>query len=184
MFQLSSRRVAELRAGAPQVVRCEGTKTGFRGIQLDHMPDHAFRDAITPALTRPANTTEYSSRMELSCTKPLIQGRLSHSGTGTVRMCPPLPTRSTMAQCSSRCCKCANSKSANSRLRSPQPSKMARIVRFRLPFNVCGSGVCQKRRASSAVSQLPSLRPNFLGPLTRRMLAASSGLSKPASAAS
>jgi hypothetical protein len=28
---------------------------------------------------------------------------LTHSGTGTVRMWPPLPTRSTMAQCSSRC---------------------------------------------------------------------------------
>ena len=54
----------------------------------------------------------------------------------------------------------------------------------RLPFNVFGSGVCQKRRASSAVSQLPSLTPNFFAPLTRRILAASSGLSKPASAAS
>jgi hypothetical protein len=52
-----------------------------------------------------------------------------------------------------------------------------------LPFRVCGSGVCQKRRAS-AVSQLPSLTLNFLGPLTRRMLAANSGLSKPAYAAS
>ena len=31
---------------------------------------------------------------------------LTHSGTGTVRIWPPLPTRSTMAQCSSRCCKC------------------------------------------------------------------------------
>jgi len=28
---------------------------------------------------------------------------LTQSGTGTVRMWPPLPTRSTMAQCSSRC---------------------------------------------------------------------------------
>jgi hypothetical protein len=109
---------------------------------------------------------------------------LTHSGTGTVRMCPPLPTRSTMAQCSSRCCKCVNSRSASSRRRSPHPSKIARIARSRLPFKVSGSGACQKRRALSAVSQLPSLMPNFLGPLTRRMLAANSGLSKPASAAS
>ena len=42
----------------------------------------------------------------------------------------------------------------------------------------------QKRRASPAVGQLPSLTPNFLGPFTRRMLAANSGLSNPASAAS
>jgi len=29
---------------------------------------------------------------------------LAHAGTGTVRTRPPLPTKSTMAQCSSRCC--------------------------------------------------------------------------------
>ena len=99
-------------------------------------------------------------------------------------MCPPLPTRSTIAQCSSRCCKCVKSRSANSRLRSPQPSKTARIARSRLPLSVLASGACQSRRASSAVSQFPSLTPSFLTPFTRRMPAASSGLSKPASAAS
>ena len=109
---------------------------------------------------------------------------LTHSGTGTVRMWPPLPTRSTMAQCSSRCCKCVKSRSANSRRRSPQPSKTARIARSRFPLSVSGAGDCQKRRASSAVSQLPSLTPSFLAPFTRRIPAASSGLSKPASAAS
>ena len=31
--------------------------------------------------------------------------RLTQSGTGTVRTWPALPTRSTIAQCSSRCCK-------------------------------------------------------------------------------
>jgi hypothetical protein len=34
----------------------------------------------------------------------------------------------TMAQCSSRCCKCANSRSASSRRRSPQPNSTARIA--------------------------------------------------------
>ena len=38
--------------------------------------------------------------------------------------------------------------------------------------------------ASSAVSQFPSLTPSFLAPFTRRIPAASSGLSRPASAAS
>ena len=107
---------------------------------------------------------------------------LTHSGTG--RMWPPLPTRSTIAQCSSRCCKCVKSKSANSRRRSPQPSNTARIARSRFPLSVFGAGDCQKRRASSAVSQFPSLTPSFLAPFTRRIPATSSGLSKPASAAS
>jgi len=109
---------------------------------------------------------------------------LTQSGTGTVRMCPPLPTRSTMAQCSSRFCRWVNSRSASSRRLSPQPSKTARIARSRLPLRVSGSGACQNRRASSAVSQFPSLTPNFLAPFTLRMPAASSGLSNPASAAS
>ncbi len=51
-------------------------------------------------------------------------------------MWPPLRTRSTMAQCSSRCCKCVKSRSANSRRRSPQPSNTARIARSRFPLSV------------------------------------------------
>jgi hypothetical protein len=83
----------------------------------------------------------------------------AHSGTGTVRMWPPLPTRSTIAQCSSRCCKCVKSRSANSRRRSPQPSNTARIAPSRFPLSVFGPGDCQKRRASSAVSQFPASHP-------------------------
>ena len=108
----------------------------------------------------------------------------TQSGTGTVRIYPPFPTRSTIAQCSSRCCRCRNSKPVNSRRRSPQPSRTARIARSRLPLSVSASGACQSRRASSAVSQFPSLTPGFLTPFTRRIPEASSGLGKPASAAS
>ena len=93
----------------------------------------------------------------------------THSGTGTVRMWPPLPTRSTMAQCSSRCCKWVKSRSANSRRWSPQPSSTARIARARFPLSVFEAGACQKRRASSAVSQFPSLTLHFLAPFTRRI---------------
>jgi hypothetical protein len=70
---------------------------------------------------------------------------LTQSGIGTVRMWPPLPTRSTIAQCSSRRCKCANVRSANSRRRSPHPSNTARIAQSRLPFSVVGSGACQRQ---------------------------------------
>src|SRR6516164_1982534 len=79
---------------------------------------------------------------------------------------------------------CVKSRSANSRRRSPQPSNTARIARSLFPLSVFGAGDCEKRRASSAVSQFPSLTPSFLAPFTRRIPAASSGLSKPASAAS
>ena len=46
-------------------------------------------------------------------------------GTGTVRICLPLPTRSTIAQRSSRRCKLSRVSSASSRQRRPQPSRMA-----------------------------------------------------------
>ena len=108
---------------------------------------------------------------------------LTQSGTGSVRMCPPLPTRSTMAQCSSRCCKCANldqpiravgDHSPARRRESHGPACLERVRIRRLP----------EAASSAAVSQFPSLTPSFFAPFTRRIPAASSGLSKPASAAS
>ena len=79
-------------------------------------------------------------------------------GTGTVRMCLPLPTRSTMAQRSSRRCKQSNVSSASSRRRSPQPSKIANIARLRFPVRVWPSGDCQKANASLAVNQFTQTR--------------------------
>lgn len=51
-------------------------------------------------------------------------------GTGTVRMCLPLPMRSTIAQRSSRRCNLSSVSSASSRRRKPQPSRMARSRDF------------------------------------------------------
>jgi len=39
----------------------------------------------------------------------------THVGIGTVRTCPPLPTRSAMIQCSSRCCNDSTVRRSNSR---------------------------------------------------------------------
>jgi hypothetical protein len=61
-------------------------------------------------------------------------------GTGTVRMCLPLPIRSTIAQRSSRRCKLSNVSSASSRRRKPQPSKMARMARLPLGDEPLGEG--------------------------------------------
>jgi hypothetical protein len=63
-------------------MRSETSKAGFGGIQLDHMPSDALRDPMTPAFTRSADTTEYLSRMQLSCMDPRIQGRLDPFGHG------------------------------------------------------------------------------------------------------
>jgi hypothetical protein len=82
-------------------------------------------------------------------------------GTETVRMCLPLPIRSTIAQRPSRRCKLSNVSSASSRRRSPQPSRMARIARLRLPVRVRPLGICQSADASPAVSQLPKREPQL-----------------------
>src|SRR5689334_17416932 len=76
LLQLTSCRVAELRARSPQIVRSETSTAGFRGIQLEYVLDDAFRDAITPAFARPAHATEYFPRMKASCIDPLVQYRL------------------------------------------------------------------------------------------------------------
>jgi hypothetical protein len=103
-------------------------------------------------------------------------------GTGTVRMCLPLPIRSTIAQRSSQRCKLSSVSSASSRRRRPQPGRMARIARLRSPVRVCPSGTCQSA-ASPAVSQLPKRDPSLRTPLTRWIPAANSGLKSPESAA-
>ncbi len=105
-------------------------------------------------------------------------------GTGTVRMCRPLPMRSTIAQRSSRLCKLSSVSSASSRRRRPHPSRMARIARLRFPVRVCPSGTCQRTAASPTVSQLPKREPSLRTPLTRWMPAANPGLNSPQSAAS
>jgi len=53
---------------------------------------------------------------------------LTHAGIGTVRMWPPLPTRSTTAQCPWRIWMSSNSKPTSSDLRKPQPNSMANIA--------------------------------------------------------
>jgi hypothetical protein len=98
--------------------------------------------------------------------KPGLKAEYTQFGTGTVRMCLPLPIKSTIAQRSSRRCKLPKVSSASSRRRRPHPSRMARIARLRFPVRVCSSGTCQSAAASPAVSQLPKREPSLRTPLT------------------
>jgi hypothetical protein len=53
---------------------------------------------------------------------------LTHYGMGTVRTWPPLPTRSAMTQCSSRCWIDSSVSARSSPRRNPQPMSMASIA--------------------------------------------------------
>jgi hypothetical protein len=108
----------------------------------------------------------------------------TQSGIGTVRTCPALPPKSTIAQCSSRCCRSSILRPTASCRLSPHASSNARSARSRFPLSSWLSGACQREQACSAVNQFPRRTPSFLTPLTRRMPAARSELSRPQSAAS
>ncbi len=109
----------------------------------------------------------------------------THVGIGTVRTCPPLPTKSAITQCSSRCWIESRRRANNSARRSPQPINIATIAWSRNSRGVEGvSARSSSRRPCSGVSQFPSRTPMRRTPFTRRMPAASSGLRRPASAAS
>ena len=105
-------------------------------------------------------------------------------GTGTVRIRPALPARSGKTQRASRCSKLSTSRATSSARRSPQPMRSARIARSRFPLRDDGSGALSREPACSRVSQFPALTPSRLAPFTLVIPAASSGASRPLSAAS
>src|SRR6516225_1912329 len=62
----------------------------------------------------------------------------------------------------------SNVRSMSSFRRRPHPRSTARMARSLLPFTVFVFGSCHRDRASSTVSQFPSLMPSFFTPFTRR----------------
>jgi hypothetical protein len=105
-------------------------------------------------------------------------------GIGTVLICPALPTRSAITQCSSRSWMDSQSNPSSSPRLKPQPTSSANIAKSRFPRRVFTCAACRSRLPSSALSQLPIRTPIQRTPLTRLMPAAASGLKKPESAAS
>ena len=93
LLQLASCRVAELCARPPQIVRGKTGEATLGGIQLDHVPNDAFRDTIAPPFTSSADTTEYLARMQVSGSDPRIQGRLNPLGDGNRSNVPALAQR-------------------------------------------------------------------------------------------
>lgn len=72
LLQLSSCRMAQVGARAPQVLRPETGKAEFGGVRFHYMPHCSFRHAITPVVPSPADATKYFPSMKLGCTNPLV----------------------------------------------------------------------------------------------------------------
>src|SRR5579859_2820708 len=120
LLQLATARVAQLRTGSPQVMRRNMLQARSLAATLDYVPHHILRDAFSPHLSRSRNSSKDPSLRTLAATIHRSSAALTHCGMGTVRMCPPLPIRSTTAQCLWRICTSSISKPTSSDLRKPR----------------------------------------------------------------
>ena len=68
------------------------------GAVLDDVPHYPLRHTLSPGLARAANAPKHSAFTTPADTSQESMALLTQSGTGTVRICRPLPTKSTMAQ--------------------------------------------------------------------------------------
>ena len=112
------------------------------------LPMRLTRRKMMPALI-PAATVHAS------------RARLTHAGTGTVRICFPLPIKSAMTQCSSRIWKSSTLRPTSSARRKPHPTRIATIARSRfLPKIVSQRNAVVKpwfrRRSASSRSSRPT----------------------------
>jgi hypothetical protein len=130
LLQLATAAVAQLRAGSPQIMRYNMLQAcSLAAATLDDVPHDILRDAFPPYLSRrPGDGSKDPSLRDPGCYCPLIECAFTHSGMGTVRMWPPLPIRSTTAQCPWRIWISSNSRPTSSDLRKPQPNRMASMA--------------------------------------------------------
>ena len=94
LLQLSTGSMAQLRTRAPQVVGRDGPEAEFASILLTTCQT---RRSVTPSPHHlPARQTQRNSLPVWSSAAPAQSSTavLTQHGTGTVRMCPPLRTRS------------------------------------------------------------------------------------------
>ncbi len=75
LLQLSAVRVAQLRAGSPQVMRCNMLQARSLAAGLDYVPHHILRDAFPPHLSRPGDGSKDLSLRNPGCSGPLIKRR-------------------------------------------------------------------------------------------------------------
>ena len=144
LLQFAACGMAQLCARAAKIMWSEPRKTEFLRALFHDVPDHPLRYSITPMLACSTDASKQPSCRNPGRHDPQIQGRLDPAGH---RYGPDVSAfclrRWTIAQWSSRRCMWVNSRSANSRRLRPQPSRMARIARSRLPLSVSGSGAAR-----------------------------------------
>ena len=146
LLQFAACRMAQARARPPTVVGCKLLNALALCAVLHNVPDALFGDAVSPNRTLATHAAKHPPSPTPAALVHSWSAAFTQSGTGTVRICLPLPIKSTSAQCSSRCWTSRTWSFATSARRRPQPRRMARMARSRRPFNVCPSGACNRLR--------------------------------------
>jgi len=67
LFKLASRIMAEPRTGPAQIMRRETWNVHAGSSLLHNVPDRFFRNAVSPWLTRPTDTSEERTALETGC---------------------------------------------------------------------------------------------------------------------
>ena len=75
LLQLATARVAQLRAGSPQVMRCNMLQARSLAASLDYVPHDILRDAFPPHLSRSGDGSKDPSLRDPGCYYPLIECR-------------------------------------------------------------------------------------------------------------
>jgi hypothetical protein len=73
LLQFATARVAQLRTGSSQVMRCNMLQARSLAASLDHIPHDILRDAFPPHLSRPCDGSKDPSFPNPGCRRPLIE---------------------------------------------------------------------------------------------------------------
>ena len=73
LLQLATTAVAQLRAGPPQIMRCDMLQARSLAAGLDYVPHNILRDAFPPHLSHPGDGSKDPSFPDPGCRRPLIE---------------------------------------------------------------------------------------------------------------
>src|SRR6202140_943998 len=73
LLQFATAAVAQLRAGSPQIMRCNVLQPGSLAAGLDYVPHDILRDAFPPHLSRSGNGSKDPPFPDPGCRRPLIE---------------------------------------------------------------------------------------------------------------
>ena len=102
LIQFAAGKMAQSCACPSEIMWREFVNARLARSIFHDFPQNLRRHAVSPDWTSFVDRSEHAAFFNLSCLSPCINGLFTQSGIGTVRMCPPLPTKSAITQCSSR----------------------------------------------------------------------------------